>query len=803
MVYMQKKRFAIAASILLSQSHTLAFVPVGVTSRNFQLESTGNTHLHATDPSQKDKDDSSISFQSKIAKSLKPIAFSVLSVASTALLPGTALASAPVTPIRNFKPPDSKAIALKKITEERHKLKMQEEMAHQIKCDDIEREQGLEARQEYEKAYQDEKIQEAEIRAVERKKLLYGLVDMGICPFVDVEGERQMYLFDYGIDLNKVPSSAQQKEMMTLKRDKHWSLRREKERFIIKCIVEDVKIRGEDPLKYLEANKAQTSEILNLKDKQLDAVVARYKRLLQTQGSLSGVQADKPFDMEAAVAVPMTAEETAKNMKAEKAAAKAKAKADKAAKKAEAKARKESAKVAAVKADKDEIEDTTSVPDVELETEVQNEPEEINVPVKQDSKTIQNIVSKVPIVPIVSIVSISGAGIAFNTMQKNKAAEEKEREKQFKLLMGMESDVDEDDEEEDDGMDDEPYVGEVAKVEEKPPTPVELPKKKRKGFSVFSKKNARESDLAVLVAPEATNSEFSGLLAKLLTFGAPGRFPAVVQLPGGMPMDTFDLDKAKELLRESTSSSGMSDEEAAEAFACVVNCMIIDIIDLASSSLSIKDKKNTAIISALNIVMDFMDHAASLFDAVAENVSITPVTYGGNLSKGKLEEMFTIYATSMMTSMDGSVTQDRIDTLQQVFNINDKKAEGLVQKGMMKNLMKMMKDGPEGMEGMEGMEGLSEMMASMAGAGGGMPGFEDGDISPEQLKQSVEMMKELIGSGSISKEELNLVREQFKQMYGSDISELIKAADEEGGAEELGKDGQELLELFKTILKED
>jgi hypothetical protein len=766
MVSTHKRRFALAASILLSQSQTLAFVPTGVTSHNNKLESTGSVYM--TDPSR--TDDSVISIREKVAKSLKPIAFSVFSVASTALLPGKAFASAPVTPIRNFKPPDSKAIALKKISEERNKLKMQEEMAHQIKCDDIEREQGLEARQVYEKAYQDEKVQEAEIRAVERKKLLYGLVDMGICPFVDVEGERQMYLFDYGIDLNKVPSSTQQKEMMTLKRDKQHSLRREKERFIIKCIVEDVKLRGEDPLKYLEANKAQTSEILNLKDKQLDAVVARYKQLLQAQGSLSGVRADKPFDMEAAVAIPMTAEETAKNIKAEKAAAKAKVKADKAAKKAEAKAKKEAAKIAAAKATEANVEEQISSPGDILEDEVQNER---NVPMKQDSNTVQNIVSKVPVIPIIGVVGAAGAGIAFNRIQKNKAVEEKEREKQFKLLMGMESGLDGDDEEEDDGKDDEPYVDEATKAEEKPPTPVELPKKKRKGFSVFSKKNARESDLAVLVAPDAANSEFSSLLAKLLTFGAPGRFPAVVQLAGGMPMDSFDLDKAKELLSESRSSSGMTNEEAAEAFACVVNCMIIDIIDLASSSLSIKDKKNTDIIGALNIVMDFMDHAASLFDSVAENVSITPVTYGGNLSKGKLEELFTIYATSMMTSMDGSVTQDRIDTLQQVFNINDKKAEGLVQKGMMKNLMKMMKDGPEGMEGMEGMEGLSEMM------------------------------KELIGSGSISKEELDLVREQFKQMYGSDISELIKAADEEGGADELGKDGQELLELFKTILKED
>merc|ERR1711957_818579 len=103
----------------------------------------------------------------------------------------------------------------------------------------------------------------------------------------------------------------------------------------------------------------------------------------------------------------------------------------------------------------------------------------------------------------------------------------------------------------------------------------------------------------------------------------------------------------------------------------------------------------------------------------------------------------------------------------------------------------------KGMGGMEGMEGMEEMMVAMAGTEGGeggMPGFGDGeDISPEQLKASVKMMKELVDSGSVSKEELALVREQFKTMYGSDINELIKAADEEGGADELGEDGAELL----------
>ena len=224
-----------------------------------------------------------------------------LSITSCPFLPfNTANAAAPVTPIKNFKPPDSKAIALKKITDERNKEKLQEEMAHQIKCDDIEREQGLKARKAYEKAYLDEKIQKAKVRSLERQKLLYALVDQGICPYVDVEGERQMYLFDYDIDLNKVASSAQQKEMMKLRRDKKWATRREKEHFIIKCIVEDLKLRGEDPLKYLEANKAKTRDILNLKDKQLDVLFNRYTYLMETQGSLSGIKADVPFDMEAA-----------------------------------------------------------------------------------------------------------------------------------------------------------------------------------------------------------------------------------------------------------------------------------------------------------------------------------------------------------------------------------------------------------------------------------------------------------------------------------------------------------------------
>lgn len=100
------------------------------------------------------------------------------------------------------------------------------------------------------------------------------------------------------------------------------------------------------------------------------------------------------------------------------------------------------------------------------------------------------------------------------------------------------------------------------------------------------------------------------------------------------------------------------------------------------------------------------------------------------------------------------------------------------------------------------MPGMEEMMASMGGGEGGMPGMGGlggGDVSPEELKQSVEMMKELLESGQVSKEELDLIRQQFKDANGMDLTDLIQAT-EGMGTDELGDDGKELLDLFKKVL---
>jgi len=179
---------------------------------------------------------------------------------------------------------------------------------------------------------------------------------------------------------------------------------------------------------------------------------------------------------------------------------------------------------------------------------------------------------------------------------------------------------DDDDEDDDDDADllqesspPRPRPKETPKVSPPVTSPIplstETPKKRRRmgGISsVFSKKstNIREIDLNQLVKPDAVAPEFSMLLAKILTYGAPGRFPIISSYPGGMPMESFDLEKAKDMIMKAREDAALTDEMAAETFASVVNCVIIDIIDLASSSLGVKEKKDKVTVDAFETESD-------------------------------------------------------------------------------------------------------------------------------------------------------------------------------------------------------
>jgi hypothetical protein len=256
-------------------------------------------------------------------------------------------------------------------------------------------------------------------------------------------------------------------------------------------------------------------------------------------------------------------------------------------------------------------------------------------------------VKDISVVPAAAaVIVVGGSGYAFKLFRDKGAAEEEKRQRQFRLLMGEDPDGKSPSrtpgsapalEEVDtdmfgiDGDDSSPPSPTPTKKKAVAPEPVKAeapaPKKRMGGLkNVFSKKSkdGRETKLAVLVGPDAKAFEFAKTLAKILTFGAPGRFPAVVGMSGGMPMEEFDLEKAKQALIESQASEGLSLEESAEIFANVVNCMLIAIVDLASTSLKEKDEK--LMVDAIKIVVEFMNHPCTIPLPLAFQLYPSPTT---------------------------------------------------------------------------------------------------------------------------------------------------------------------------------
>merc|ERR1711862_796426 len=353
------------------------------------------------------------------------------------------------------------------------------------------------------------------------------------------------------------------------------------------------------------------------------------------------------------------------------------------------------------------------------------------------------------------------------------------------------------------------------------PLPPSKEKNKGRGGTIANlfKKNTsnRRPNTLSKVYSSTPHSEFAQTLSQILTLGAPGRFPDIT--PPQPPNASIQTYKDNLVHMMKTPSKNIPIDQAADIFANVVNCMLIHIVDLASSAavLAAKSKKNNSknkkesekvVVDGVSVVLDFMDFSAQLYEDLFNDYTISPVTYTGSLSKSKLEHLFSTFATAQMTNFDAAATnnnnnnQDRIDTLQRVFNIPDKRAEGLLQKTLMKNFMTMMKDGDADggamADMMKGLAGSSGDAASLLG--NSLSNNQEEDINPEDIQQSIKLMKELMDSGSISKEEISLVKEQFQEVYGTDIHKFIQEA--EGEEQNLDDDGKELLSLFKDVLKD-
>jgi hypothetical protein len=802
----------------------------------------------------------------------KSVAFVVAgSLAVLTMQPAVSKASAPVMALPKAEDRDPAMEALME-AERRATTRTQKELRDfAAEARKIEAEKGEPARIQFEKEYQQNQIAAAEAKTAGLEQLKRDLLDQGIDPFTDMEGDRQVVLYTDDVDLADVGGTpyALEKEWERSAPQRSMKVKKAVNRQIVASMVQDMKNRGVDPLQYFEKHQDQTQVIFGMAPAKAASLVQTYQANLEQYGQItvpaegeqsaleklkaaSEGQKKDPAAMKAAKAAAKEEAAAVKAAaKAEAAAVKAAAKAAKAAAKEEAASAKVAAKAAAAAAvagaaaaaagaaassvngmtaqtlDAVQGQAVAGVEQVNGEEQdaEDQEPAGQAAPELSVAKStgIKINMDELPIVPAaVALVAVGGAGYAFKMYRDNADADEERRQRQFRLLMGEDADgngrsiaknsapaLEEVDTDLSALDDDDDYSSKPAKKEsvaKAAPAPVQpAPKKKRKmGLkSVFSKKSkdGRETDLAVLVAPGAKSPDFTKTLAKILTFGAPGRFPAVVAM-GDMPMQEFSLEVARQALIDSQAAEGLTLEESAEIFANVVNCMLIDIVDLASTSLKEKDEKLT--VDAIKIVVDFMNHAASLYDAIADGVSIVPVTYNGDLSKSNLEQMYGAYAVSGMMDMGTSQDDDfdsQVGLLCDVFQISEKKAEGLMMKAMQKNMMQMMKSG----EGAEGMEEMMKSMGGMEGMGGmggmpGMPGADGSDPDPEQLKEMLQAIKTMKDSGTLPPDELEQVKAQFRDSFGSSIDQVIKDADSSGA--DMEESEKELLTLIKSILED-
>ncbi|KAL3942884.1 MAG: hypothetical protein SGBAC_003007 [Bacillariaceae sp.] len=739
--------------------------------------------------------DAAKKFLSGLKKTAK---FLPVIVASTAFLlasPEKAEASAPVMAMPKADERDPAMDALESHQRKMQRVAQDELTAFTEKAKQIEASDGAAARADFEAAYKANQNKKGQLKLEAIEKLKNDLLNEGICPFIDIEGQRQIILIEKGVDLGEVAGTSFNLETEFEKRDPRqtFRVRKQANREVIKCMVADMRNRGIDPVEYFKSHQQRTADILALPAAQATSMAATYSANLDLYGQIT-----VPKEGEISAKERMAKQGGSKS-KEETKRIKAEAKAKAAALKAEAKSKKKKTTEAAasmiespVASEEDLAPVDSAVDDVETGPADETNPEVVAAEKKQ-----------LPIVPAAVVLVAVGGGSYALKMSRDKAAEEEaERQRQFQLLMGGQDTESPPAaaaalEEVDTDLPDIVFGDEKSKATDEVKAPQELavPKKKKKRGFFGKKKNSRETDITALVSAGANAPAFAMVLAKILTFGAPGRFPEILALPGDLPMQEFSVEAATAILVEAQASADLSREDAAEIFANVVNCMLIDIVDLASTSLKEKDTKVT--VEAIGIVVDFMNQAASLYNSIAEGVVIVPVTYGGDLAKGKLEQMYSAYAVSAMTNL-GEVDEnfdDRVRLLQDVFQINEKKAEGLMMKAMQKNVMEMMKSG-------EGMEEFEEMMKGMGDMGmpgmPGMPGADGEEPSPEQLKEMLSALKELKDSGSIPDSELVEVKKQFREAFGSSIDEVMKDADNAGG--DVSNQDKELLELMKSIL---
>ena len=530
---------SVALVLIYSASVIESFAPtprhvIGTvsTTRQQQLERS-ELRLHESNPSDEfssnlcgeNVDESDDIFRvgrvRSIASSLKlkskPVVLALVSVAAfgqkSIFRPPAAEASAPIV-LRAAKKKDDPPMvqAATKAAELKKQRSIEEFDRFMEKCNDIEEREGKKARDEFEAQYQADKQAKEEQKAADLEKLKRELLNEGQDPFTDLDAERKVWLFEHDLDLEKVPGTPHNEQMIKKFQSRGKNIATYvSQRYIVKCQVADLKARGVDPMEHFAQPDVmeKTRAIYKMDDKIAAQVAKQYEGLMEQYGGrlTPPKEGEIPFVYESTEAVSSTAtaaaaatpskseaaaEKAALKSKAkkeraaakqERATAKAEAKAKRAAEKAQAKkerkakkqaradakAQAKAAKLAAIESESKESIDSelaatagkdfaaTAGVEASFDEAVEDSSSATSLEVSSAEKgdsIMDTIKSKANAKNAATVIVAGGVAVyGYNYVTENSASAQAERERQLKLIMG-EFDDDEDEDEDDEFDDD-------------------------------------------------------------------------------------------------------------------------------------------------------------------------------------------------------------------------------------------------------------------------------------------------------------------------------------------------------------
>jgi hypothetical protein len=480
------RKTAVLAAIIVSTGES--FAPVSLNGRalspRVSTDDTSVWQMNAKfDGNESDANKHDNAITSILHRKYKPVTFAAATAASLlSCLPGQSLfkplaaqASAPIVLREKLAKDDPPMVqAMTQAKELKKKRSMEEFDAFMQKCNDIEDAQGKKARDAYEKQYNADKAAKDAQKVIDLEKLKRDLLDEGKDPFTFLDAEREVFLFEHDVDLEKVPGTPHNEQMIKNFRSKGKNKPTyDNQIYIIKCQVADLKARGVDPLEHFgqQEVKDKTRAIYyKMKDAEVAKVAKQYEALMEKYGGrlTPAEEGEVPFVSSGSgkQAAGMSAKE---KRAAEKSAAKAKRAQDKADAKSKRKADKQALVDAKVKAKADKLSankaTAVSEPRVEAQaTEVDLvEEEAILEETKSVSKATKKKGAKLDMSNLAkkvtpkqaAIVVVGGGGAALGYRLYTDASVEK-RNDRYRAIMGA-IDDDGDDNFDDDDDDDDDY----------------------------------------------------------------------------------------------------------------------------------------------------------------------------------------------------------------------------------------------------------------------------------------------------------------------------------------------------------